>query len=72
MQQQLASGQGSIEPSNSRQLAKMNSVQSVDTTSMQALSEPSEDAASALPSSASLAGRPGSKVGSCRLESQPL
>ena len=64
VQQQLhASGGGSMEVANGRPPVKQGSIQSADTVSMQAYSDPSEDAAAALPSSASMQSRPGSKVG---------
>ncbi|CAL5222116.1 g4432 [Coccomyxa viridis] len=64
VQQQLhpSGGGGSLEGANGRPPAKMNSIQSADTVSMQAYSDPSEDAAAALASSASMQSRPGSKV----------
>lgn len=52
----------SMNASGGRQPTKMNSIQSADTMSMQAASDPSEDAAATLPSSASMQSRPGSKV----------
>ena len=64
-QQQLqhpSGGGGSLEGPNGRPPAKLSSVQSADTVSMQAYSDPSEDAAAALASSASMQSRPGSKV----------
>ena len=62
VQQQLyPSGGGSLEAANGRPPAKQSSIQSADTVSMQ-YSEPSEDAAAALASSASMQSRPGSKV----------
>lgn len=60
-QQMYPSGGGSLEAINGRPPAKQGSIQSVDTVSMQ-YSDPSEDAAAALASSASMQSRPGSKV----------
>ena len=63
VQQQLHTSAGaSLEGGNGRPPAKQNSIQSANTVSMQALSDPSEDAAAALASSASMQSRPGSKV----------
>lgn len=50
------------ENSSGRAPAKLNSIQSLETASMQTYSDPSEDIAAALPSSASMQSRPSSKV----------
>ncbi len=64
VQQQLhpSGGGGSLESANGRPPAKLSSIQSAETVSMQTYSDPSEDAAAALASSASMQSRPGSKV----------
>ena len=60
VQQQLHPGGGSLEGANGKPPVKLGSIQ--DTVSVQAYSDPSEDAAAALASSASMQSRPGSKV----------
>ena len=50
------------EISSGRAPAKLNSIQSLETASLQTYSDPSEDIAAALPSSASMQSRPSSKV----------
>ena len=52
-----------VDVSNGRAPAKINnSIQSLETASMQTFSDPSEDIAAALPSSASMQNRANSKV----------
>ena len=63
MQQQPPLQGPGVDVSSGRAPAKLhNSIQSLDTASMQTFSDPSEDIAAALPSSASMQSRSNSKV----------